>query len=176
MASNGLRTICIAYREFLPSTDKDGFTSNQEFYDEADGTPDWEDEPNIITKLTCIALIGIEDPVRPEVPAAIQTCQESGIVVRMVTGDNVNTARSIAIKCGIITPNTDFLVIDSKEFNRRIRDKNGEVQQYLLDQVYPKLRVLARSSPEDKYTLGKSIRLLWHLKNIKTKLTVLLVY
>ncbi len=163
MASNGLRTICIAYREFLPSADKDGFTSNQEFYDEADGTPDWEDEPNIITKLTCIALIGIEDPVRPEVPAAIQTCQESGIVVRMVTGDNVNTARSIAIKCGIITPNTDFLVIDSKEFNRRIRDKNGEVQQYLLDQVYPKLRVLARSSPEDKYTLGKSIRLLWRL-------------
>ncbi len=119
--------------------------------------PDWDDEPNIITDLTCLALIGIEDPVRPEVPAAIKICQESGVVVRMVTGDNINTARSIAIKCGIIKPNTDFLVLESKDFNKLIRDKNGEVQQHLLDMVYPKLRVLARSSPEDKYTLVSGI-------------------
>ena len=45
----------------------------------------------------------------------------------MVTGDNVNTARSIAIKCGIVTPGMDYLIIDGKEFNRRIRDSNGEV-------------------------------------------------
>lgn len=47
--------------------------------------------------------------------------------MRMVTGDNVNTARSIAIKCGIVTPGMDYLIIDGKEFNRRIRDSNGEV-------------------------------------------------
>ena len=52
----------------------------------------------------------------------------------MVTGDNVNTARSIAIKCGILTPGMDYLIIDGKEFNRRIRDGNGDVQQHLLDQ------------------------------------------
>ena len=75
----------------------------------------------------------------------------------MVTGDNVNTARSIAIKCGILTPGMDYLIIDGKEFNRRIRDANGDVQQHLLDQVWPKLRVLARSSPTDKYTLVKGI-------------------
>lgn len=46
----------------------------------------------------------------------------------MVTGDNVNTARSIATKCGILDPIEDFLVIDGKEFNRRIRDEDGEVQ------------------------------------------------
>jgi Ca2+ transporting ATPase len=45
----------------------------------------------------------------------------------MVTGDNVNTARSIAAKCGILTPNDNFLVLDGKEFNKRIRDANGEV-------------------------------------------------
>lgn len=45
----------------------------------------------------------------------------------MVTGDNVNTARSIATKCGILTPNENFLVLDGKEFNKRIRDANGEV-------------------------------------------------
>lgn len=60
-------------------------------------------------------------------PDAIRKCQKSGITVRMVTGDNVNTARSIALKCGIIKPGDDFLVLDGKEFNRRIRDSNGEV-------------------------------------------------
>ena len=67
-------------------------------------------------------------------PEAIRQCQKAGITVRMVTGDNVNTARSIAIKCGILTPGMDYLIIDGKEFNRRIRDGNGDVQQHLLDQ------------------------------------------
>jgi len=47
----------------------------------------------------------------------------------MVTGDNVNTARSIAIKCGIIKPDDDFLVIEGKEFNKRIRDSSGKVRK-----------------------------------------------
>lgn len=49
----------------------------------------------------------------------------------MVTGDNINTARAIAIKCGIIHPGEDFLCIDGKEFNRRIRNEKGEVQKEL---------------------------------------------
>jgi len=56
------------------------------------------------------------------VPDAITKCQRSGITVRMVTGDNINTARSIAAKCGIIRRGDDSLVIDGKELNRRIRD------------------------------------------------------
>ena len=75
----------------------------------------------------------------------------------MVTGDNINTARSIAIKCGIIEPGSDSLILEGKEFNRLIRDQRGVVQQDLIDQVWPKLRVLARSSPSDKYTLVKGI-------------------
>lgn len=47
--------------------------------------------------------------------------------------------------------------MEGKEFNKRIRDPHGEVQQHLLDKVWPKLRVLARSSPTDKYTLVKGI-------------------
>ena len=73
----------------------------------------------------------------------------------MVTGDNVTTARSIAVKCGILTPNSEFLVMDGKEFNRQIRTPDGEVSQALLDKVWPNLRVLARSSPTDKHTLVK---------------------
>lgn len=53
MASEGLRTICLAYREFPLS----------------DGEPDWDSESDILTGLTCICVVGIEDPVRPEVTA-----------------------------------------------------------------------------------------------------------
>uniref|UniRef100_A0A8C8ZCD5 Calcium-transporting ATPase n=1 Tax=Prolemur simus TaxID=1328070 RepID=A0A8C8ZCD5_PROSS len=112
MACDGLRTICIAYRDF---------SAGQE--------PDWDDENEVVGDLTCIAVVGIEDPVRPEVPEAIRKCQRAGITVRMVTGDNINTARAIAAKC----------------------------EQERLDKVWPKLRVLARSSPTDKHTLVKGI-------------------
>lgn len=45
----------------------------------------------------------------------------------MVTGDNINTARAIATKCGILTPGDDFLCLEGKEFNRLIRNEKGEV-------------------------------------------------
>uniref|UniRef100_A0A452V6U9 Calcium-transporting ATPase n=1 Tax=Ursus maritimus TaxID=29073 RepID=A0A452V6U9_URSMA len=140
MACDGLRTICIAYRDF---------SATQE--------PDWDNENEVVGDLTCIAVVGIEDPVRPEVPEAIRKCQRAGITVRMVTGDNINTARAIAAKCGIIQPGEDFLCLEGKEFNRRIRNEKGEIEQERLDKVWPKLRVLARSSPTDKHTLVKGI-------------------
>ncbi|XP_031707443.1 plasma membrane calcium-transporting ATPase 2 isoform X6 [Anarrhichthys ocellatus] len=140
MACEGLRTICVAYRNFS-----------------GDPEPSWDDESSILNDLTAICVVGIEDPVRPEVPDAIKRCQRAGITVRMVTGDNINTARAIAIKCGIIHPGEDFLCIDGKEFNRRIRNEKGEVEQERIDKVWPKLRVLARSSPTDKHTLVKGI-------------------
>jgi len=131
----------------------------------------------------------------PQVPAAIKKCQRAGITVRMVTGDNINTARAIAIKCGILTPDEDFIILDGKEFNRRIRNEKGmvcklsiapifswktgswpgkntgilsllvsdrlciwfQIEQARIDKLWPKLRVLARSSPTDKHTLVKGI-------------------
>uniref|UniRef100_A0A8D2CP85 Calcium-transporting ATPase n=1 Tax=Sciurus vulgaris TaxID=55149 RepID=A0A8D2CP85_SCIVU len=139
MACTGLRTICVAYRDF------------------DDEEPIWDNENEILTELTCIAVLGIEDPVRPEVPQAIAKCKKAGITVRMVTGDNINTARAIATKCGILTPGEDFLCLEGKEFNRLIRNEKGEVEQEKLDKIWPKLRVLARSSPTDKHTLVKGI-------------------
>ncbi|TMW48246.1 hypothetical protein DOY81_006672 [Sarcophaga bullata] len=150
MACDGLRTISIAYRDFVP-----GKAAINEVH--IDNEPNWDDEENIMTNLTCLCVVGIEDPVRPEVPDAIRKCQRAGITVRMVTGDNINTARSIASKCGILKPSEDFLILEGKEFNKRIRDSNGDIQQHLIDKVWPKLRVLARSSPTDKYTLVKGI-------------------
>ncbi|XP_030357168.1 plasma membrane calcium-transporting ATPase 2 isoform X5 [Strigops habroptila] len=140
MACDGLRTICVAFRDFGSSPE-----------------PDWDNENDILSDLTCICVVGIEDPVRPEVPEAIRKCQRAGITVRMVTGDNINTARAIAIKCGIIHPGEDFLCLEGKEFNRRIRNEKGEIEQERIDKIWPKLRVLARSSPTDKHTLVKGI-------------------
>ena len=154
MASNGLRTICVACRDFVPNSEKQDEQANVVYFDEE---PDWEDEPKIIGSLTCLCLVGIEDPVRPEVPDAIKKCQSGGVVVRMVTGDNINTATSIAMKCGIVKPGDNYLILESKDFNNRIRDSSGEVKQELLDSVWPRLRVLARSSPQDKYILVNGI-------------------
>ncbi|XP_038834078.1 plasma membrane calcium-transporting ATPase 1-like isoform X2 [Salvelinus namaycush] len=141
MASEGLRTICLAYRDFPVS----------------EAEPDWDQENDILTSLTCVCVVGIEDPVRPEVPDAIKKCQRAGITVRMVTGDNINTARAIASKCGILQPGDEFLCMEGKEFNRRIRNEKGEIEQERIDKIWPKLRVLARSSPTDKHTLVKGI-------------------
>jgi len=78
-----------------------------------------------------------------EVPNAIVKCQGAGITVRMVTGDNVNTARSIATKCGILQPNENFLVLDGREFNQRIRkNPDDEVTGLLLLFCYCSLHFL----------------------------------
>jgi len=61
MASDGLRTISVAYKDFIPGkTD----SPNQVHYE---GEPDWETEDNIVCDLTALCVVGIEDPVRPEV-------------------------------------------------------------------------------------------------------------
>ena len=81
MASDALRTICMAYR----------------FSDAAE--TDWSDTHS--PQMIVIGIVGIRDPVRPEVPEAVRRCQDAGVIVRMVTGDNKVTAKNIAIACGI---------------------------------------------------------------------------
>ncbi|GMF49407.1 unnamed protein product [Phytophthora fragariaefolia] len=136
-ASQGYRTLCISYRDLdIP----------------AEELSSWADD-DVEKDLTCVAIVGIEDPVRPEVPDAIQHCKGAGITVRMVTGDNISTARSIAGKCGIISSGDGSLVMDGQTFRSKVLDAQGNIIQAQFDQLWPMLRVLARSSPKDKYTL-----------------------
>uniref|UniRef100_M4BDL8 Calcium-transporting ATPase n=1 Tax=Hyaloperonospora arabidopsidis (strain Emoy2) TaxID=559515 RepID=M4BDL8_HYAAE len=136
-ATQAYRTLCLAYRDLdVP----------------AEETNDWSDE-DLEKNLTCVAIVGIEDPVRPEVPNAIKMCSTAGITVRMVTGDNITTARSIASKCGITTPGDGSLIMDGLTFRTRVLDAQGNIIQSEFDKIWPMLRVLARSSPKDKYTL-----------------------
>ncbi|KAL3982978.1 calcium-translocating P-type ATPase PMCA-type [Acanthocheilonema viteae] len=152
MASDGLRTICLAYKDYITTSD-----NIQENQVRITKEIDWDNEDVIVSDLTAIAIVGIQDPVRPEVPEAIAKCQRAGITVRMVTGDNINTARSIATSCGILRHGEDFIALEGKDFNARIRNEKGEVSQEKLDAIWPKLRVLARAQPSDKYTLVKGI-------------------
>ncbi|KAG2501673.1 hypothetical protein HYH03_000176 [Edaphochlamys debaryana] len=131
MASRGLRCICLSYRDYAgtdPSRPADFF----------------EDANEVDNDLIAYAIVGIKDPVRQEVPDAVRTCQKAGIVVRMVTGDNIHTAKHIARECGILTTD-DAIAMEGPVFRTMPAAE--------LIPILPRLRVLARSSPEDKLTL-----------------------
>ena len=126
-ASQAYRTLLLAYRDFP-----------------GDYKYEYEDPAFVEKDLTAICIVGIQDPLRDEVPAAIKACHEAGVVVRMVTGDFIATARAISAQCGILSKETD-IVMEGSEFA-----KLSKVE--LLDKI-DDLRVLARSSPTDKYRL-----------------------
>lgn len=108
-AKEALRTLCLAYMEV-----EDDFTANQQI--PSDG-------------YTCIGIVGIKDPVRPGVKESVAVCRSAGISVRMVTGDNINTAKAIARECGILTD--DGIAIEGPEF----REKNLEQMMELIPRI-----------------------------------------
>jgi Ca2+-transporting ATPase len=63
----------------------------------------------------------VQDPVRLEVPDAVATCARAGIFVRMVTGDNIHTAKHIAKECGILTE--DGLALEGPAFRRMTEEE-----------------------------------------------------
>ncbi|KAL0921764.1 hypothetical protein M5K25_008871 [Dendrobium thyrsiflorum] len=130
-AKEALRTLCLAYMEV-----EDDFSANQQI--PSDG-------------YTCIGIVGIKDPVRPGVKESVAVCRSAGIAVRMVTGDNINTAKAIARECGILTD--DGIAIEGPEF----REKSLEQMMELI----PRIQVMARSSPLDKHTLVRHLRTLF---------------
>eukprot|EP00163_Fabomonas_tropica_P010515 TRINITY_DN2067_c0_g1_i3.p1 TRINITY_DN2067_c0_g1~~TRINITY_DN2067_c0_g1_i3.p1 ORF type:complete len:955 (-),score=339.67 TRINITY_DN2067_c0_g1_i3:292-3156(-) len=129
MAGTGLRTLALAYADFEQDT-------SEKF-----------DGPTAPSKdLTMIGIVGIKDPLRPEVPDAVASCKTAGIFVRMVTGDNILTAQTIARECGILT---DGVAIEGKAF----REMSEEDRIAIL----PKLQVMARSNPTDKLLLVETL-------------------
>jgi Ca2+-transporting ATPase len=139
-ASRSLRTIGLVYRDFESWPPRDARKM--------------EDDPNmaiftdIFKNMVFLAVVGIQDPLRPSVRDAVKDCQHAGVYVRMVTGDNVMTAKAIAEDCGILVPGG--IVMEGPTF-RKLSKKE-------MDAVIPKLCVLARSSPEDKRILVKRLK------------------
>ncbi|XP_062200160.1 calcium-transporting ATPase 7, plasma membrane-type-like [Phragmites australis] len=106
--------------------------------------------------LTLLGFVGLKDPCRPEVRAAIEACTNAGVVVKMVTGDNVLTARAIAQECGIISRNDpEGIVIEGHEFRAMPSDQQLE--------IVDRIRVMARSLPMDKLMLVQRLKQKGHV-------------
>ncbi|KAI0833641.1 calcium-translocating P-type ATPase [Trametes gibbosa] len=145
-ANQTLRTIALCYRDF-ESWPPPGVQAESE-----DEVPYAE----LARELTLIAITGIEDPLRPGVRDAVADCHKAGVTVKMCTGDNVLTARSIALQCGIYT--AGGIIMEGPIFRQLER-------QDLLE-VVPRLQVLARSSPEDKKLLVETLRSLGEIVGV----------
>ncbi|KAL7716460.1 Calcium-transporting ATPase [Entamoeba marina] len=135
-ADQGMRTLSLAIRN-LPPKNPDNLEEK------------FEESPERDCVLLCV--FGIEDPLRPEVLKAVSDCHRAGITVRMVTGDNVATGRSIARQCKIVQSDNDTC-IEGPEF-AKLSDEE-------IDGLIPTLRVIARCSPQDKERLVG--RLIYH--------------
>jgi Ca2+-transporting ATPase len=84
MAERGMRVLAIAVQDVAPAV--------------FEAAADLE---GLLDGLVLIALVGIVDPPRPEARAAIRSCRDAGVRVRMITGDHVVTAGAIAAELGI---------------------------------------------------------------------------
>ncbi|KAL9250498.1 Calcium-transporting ATPase 10, plasma membrane-type-like protein [Drosera capensis] len=140
MAAGSLRCIAIAYRlhelEKVPIDDGELLR--------------WEIPGD---ELILLAIVGIKDPCRPGVKEAVQLCTKAGVKVRMVTGDNLQTAKAIALECGILASDADASepnLIEGKRFRALSEDQRQEIAG--------KISVMGRSSPNDKLLLVKALK------------------
>lgn len=99
---------------------------------------------NNLTNGVFLGFILIKDEIRPSTIEGIKKVTESGIQTVMITGDNKLTAISIAKEIGLLTKEDD-IVLTSEELN-----KMNDIE---VKKIIPKLKVVARSLPEDKKRL-----------------------
>lgn len=176
--TKGMRTICLAYREIDPEYPIDAL--------------DPEGHPLIESSdLTLIGILGIRDPIRPEVPEAVHKCHKAGIRVRMVTGDNEITAQAIARDCRIIISDESNRVMKGVDFYAKVggvvcqncrtkecdcprNSKEAQAKHQTLredvianfeafKEIIENIDVMARSRPEDKYALVTGLMMMGHV-------------
>jgi len=167
-AKKALRTICLAYRDL---EEGEGGPMHEEVAE------DGFNKQVEMNGLTCIAILGIRDVIRPEVPDAVLTCQKAGIKVRMVTGDNLVTALAIAKECKIVAGEHEYSAMEGPDFYKKVGGlicencnqaspcscKDSDVKEVVKNKeefikIYEHLNVLARSRPEDKYLLVTGLK------------------
>jgi P-type Ca2+ transporter type 2B len=164
-----LTTICLAYKDL-----KEGECGSTHEDDHEDGINKAVEKSG----LTCIAILGIRDVIREEIPNSVEMFQKAGIKVRMITGDNKLTATAIAGECKIIQrDHHEDAVMEGPEFYERVggcycsncnntipcRCPDDQVvakvkNKYEFKKILKHLDVLARARPEDKYLLVAGIK------------------
>jgi sodium/potassium-transporting ATPase subunit alpha len=134
LATRGLRVIAVAYREF-PAGD----ISN----------PDRE----VLEKeLVLAGFIGIEDPLRLEVPAALASCHAAGIEVILITGDHPSTAKNVAVRSGIVSAEASADVVMTGDI------LEGLSENALAEAITGGVRVFARTSPAQKMKIIMALK------------------
>jgi Ca2+-transporting ATPase len=120
--------------------------------------------------LVFAGFVAIRDPLRPDVKDAVEQCRRAGIEVKMITGDNVETARAIGCDIGLVDRHDapidtdDAVVLTSPRFNElyaQLKVLKGQAnpgagpseQRDALTRQLTGLRVLARARPLDKFKM-----------------------
>ncbi len=98
--------------------------------------------------LTLAGFLGLEDPIRPEVPDAVARCREAGIQVVMITGDHPDTAESVARRIGLVAADADpgASVLTGEELA-------GMRRRSLIGALRKGATVFARTTPEQKWKI-----------------------
>lgn len=125
------------------------------------------DTPGDVESLSCLqdqlekeliysGFVAIQDPLRPDIKDALDQCRKAGIDVKMITGDNVDTARAIGFEVGLIQNRQEPIdgpngaILTSSRLNQLSDDE--------LKKALPHVRVVARALPLDKYRLVKLLQ------------------
>ncbi len=134
LAQQGLRVIAVASR---PMADEEEFG---------------EDSEPLEHGLIFQGFLGVEDPLRAEVPGAVERCRQAGIQVIMITGDHPDTALAIARKAGILPDEPGEGCFLSGDQLRKLR------QSELTAELERGVRVFARTSPEQKMQIVAALK------------------
>jgi len=169
-AKQAFRTLLIAYKDMSIEEFKQLKANNNDFASENDREKLEE------LGLTVIGIYGLQDPLRPEIKDSVRKCHSAGITIRMVTGDNLDTAKAIAIEAGILTEEEandgehPYAFMVGQVFReacgglKKIENDKGELEREEIvnlerfKQIESQLRGLARSTPEDKYMLVTGLK------------------
>ncbi len=131
--AQAMRTLGFAYRSLAP--DEDAII----------------DSKVIPGDLMFLGIVAIADPVRADVPVAINEVLDAGISVKIVTGDTPGTAKEIGRQIGLWKPtDTDRNIITGPEF--------GELTEKQLDERVMDLKIIARARPMDKKRLVEALQ------------------
>ncbi|XP_015888099.3 putative calcium-transporting ATPase 13, plasma membrane-type [Ziziphus jujuba] len=144
MAATSLRCIAFAHKQVEEEQNNDDQIVNKNVEEE---------------NLTLLGLVGLKDPCRPGVRKAVEDCQNAGVNIKMITGDNIFTAKAIATECGILrTDDQDMsngAVIEGAQFRNLTQTERM--------QKVDKICVMARSSPFDKLLMVQCLRQKGHV-------------
>ena len=166
------RTLLVAYLDIKAQAWESWKSNNNNF-------KEMHDKEAVENGLTMVGIFALMDPLRPGVTEAVDTCHKAGVNVRMCTGDNIDTATAISIKAHILEQSDldamqdseykHYICMTGKEFREEIGGSktidNGDgtstetvANLGVFRKIKDKLKVLARSQPEDKFMLVTGLK------------------